>query len=401
MRDDPDNAVWPNGDVLPLADYYQGTGGSSFKQATGDTTTDMECFTCHAAHDGVDAFMLRRMDDNSRICTGCHTDFVASTATPRLENPANYIAEYGEAPTARMGSHYTGTIVNSNTTIGEVRWAYCGVWTDTSSSIKQTSHWNASTNGGTGGLLANGSTASRGQLRMQCQSCHTPHDAATGLVEGNAYDGSITNIDYDNGSDAQQSQAAGGDFNFGTAGARMSATPTTALLLGSNARSKMCATCHWPIGTHVTTIYTVNAKPDPMRLAAGNTKKKYRDYCTRTSAFVVSVLNGEQEYQYNVYDLIADGNVTGTGFDGVRTPESPCNFPPLMPGKFNVNNSYTTQPQGEMLCDSCHAPHGAATGAGAFILEEGSGDAGSSLALGNQRVFTRNYQDLCWLCHDK
>jgi predicted CXXCH cytochrome family protein len=381
MDDNPDGVDWPNGDNLPLADYYRGSGGTTAFNRAVNATTDMECFTCHAAHDGVDSFMLRVNDNNSRICVGCHTTFVATSGAN--ENPSNLIAEYQEAATARLGSHYTGTVVNSNATIGEIRWTYSGSWTDTTSSRKQTSHW-------TGGGAGAGSQGTRLGLRMQCQSCHTPHDAATGLVEANGYDGSITDIDFDQPNDSE----AYANINFdGSTSTRMAYTPTTALLLGNNASSKMCATCHWPVGTHVTTIYTVIAKPDAVRVAGG-AKKKYRNYCSRNSAFIISILNGEQETQYNVWDLIADGNVTGTGFDGIRTPESPCNFPPLQPGVVPT----TSGPQ--MLCDSCHAPHGAATGSGAFILEAGSGDA-SAVAVANQRVAKRNYQDLCWLCHDK
>jgi predicted CXXCH cytochrome family protein len=382
MIDNPDAAVWPNGDNLPLSDYYQGSGGASFKHNGTDTSIDMECFTCHAAHDGVDSFMLRVSDDNSRICVGCHTDFVADSH----ENPSNLISEYEELVSARLGSHYTGTVTSPDSKIGEIRWTFSGAWTDTTSSRDQTSHWNGGNGGGT-----QGTGPGRSSLRMQCQSCHTPHDAATGLVESNAYDGSITPIDHNSPDDAE-------DINInydGTTTTRMAYTPTTALLLGNNGDSKICATCHWPIGTHVTTIYTVPAKPDAVRVAGG-AMKKYRNYCTRTSAFIVSILNGEQEYQYNVYDLIAGGEVTDTNFvaDG-RTPESPTNFPPMLPGKVP-----TTAGQGRMVCDSCHAPHAAATGSGAFILEAGTGDA-TSVSLANQRVAKRNYQDLCWKCHDK
>jgi len=343
MRDNPDGAVWPNGDNLPLADYYMGTSGS-FKHTNGDTTTDMACFTCHAAHDGVDSFLLRVKDDNSRICVGCHTDFIATFATSKTENPSNYIAEYGEGAATRLGSHYTGT-VNDTANAGETRWTYSGVWTDTivgTSTKAQTSHWAGATVG------QGGSNGTRTNLRMQCQSCHTPHNAATGLVEANSYDGSITPLDF-NGA------TAGVNTNYdGSTATKMAFTPTTALLLGSNQSSKICATCHWPSGTHVTTIYSVPAKPDPARVSGF--KRKYRDYCTRTEKYIISILNGEQEYRYNVYDLIADGKVTDAAFtyDG-RTPESPCNFPPLMPGvaggtarDFNFGTS-----NAEMLCDSC------------------------------------------------
>jgi predicted CXXCH cytochrome family protein len=389
MNMNPDGAVWPNGDNLPLADYYLGTSGS-FKHSSGDTTTDMACFTCHAAHDGVDSFMLRVKDDNSRICVGCHTDFRATFLTTKVENPSNYISEYGETATSRLGSHYTGTVTNSTTNVGEVRWTFSGGWTDTivgTATKAQTSHWLGGNGGG-----SEGNPTPRLGLRMQCQSCHTPHDAATGLVEANAYDGSITPVDY----------GTTNNTNYdGTTNTRMAFTPTTALLLGSNQSSKMCATCHWPAGTHVTTIYTVPAKPDPARDV---TKRKYRDYCTRTERFIISILNGEQEYLYNVYDLIADGTVTDPSFVyDRRTPESPCNFPPLRPGVAGgTAAAYTT---GEMLCDSCHAPHGAATGGGAFILEDGTGTYGAgvavTLAQANQRVSSRNYQELCWKCHDK
>jgi len=385
MKDNPDGATWPNGDNLPLANYYNGdtaTGTSNYRRSTGDVTTDMACHTCHAAHDGSDSFMLRITDDNSRICTGCHTDIVAQAANyltvgSGMENPANYIAEYQEAPTARLGSHYTGTVTNSTIVIGETRWAYTGAWTDTTSATKQTSHWN----GGVTGLT-----------RMQCQSCHTPHDAATGLVEGNTFDGNQagpggTPVDQNHPSDTDNNNT-----NYdGTSATRMCATPNSALLLGSNARSKMCATCHWPKGTHVTTIWTVAAKPDPRRSGGTAQKKKYRDYCTRTSAFIISILNGAQEQRYLVYDLIANDSTQ----DSIQTPESPTNFPPLFAGVV------PTSAVGEMVCDSCHAPHGAATGSGAFILEDGTGDASTVYVGANQRVATRNYQELCWKCHDK
>jgi len=400
MKDNPDGFIWPNGDNLPLADYYQGSAGGSFKHSTGDTTTDMACFTCHAAHDGVDGFMLRIRDDNSRICVGCHTDFIATfNLATRTENPANYINEYGsEGVNKRLGSHYTGTVNDSSNNVGETRWTFSGTWTDTVYTINghvskaQTSHWTGPTGNG-------GSNGGRTNLRTTCQSCHTPHNAAMGLVEANAYDGSITPYDF-NGA-----IVAATNVNYdGTTATKMGFTPTTALLLGNNSASKMCATCHWPAGTHVTTISSVPAKPDPQR-GTGGAKRKYRDYCTRTERFIISILNGEQETRYNVYDLIADGSITDNTFtyDG-RTPESPCNFPPLMPGVASqAAHGATTDflnPGGQMLCDSCHTPHAAATGPAAFILEGGTG-AANSLSTGNQRIATRNYQDLCWLCHDK
>jgi len=390
MIDDPDGVNWPNGDSLPLADYYNGdtsvTPPKQYKHGTS-TTVNMECFTCHAAHDGVDDFMLRVTDDNSRICAGCHTNFATS------ENPSNLIAEYEETATTRLGSHYTGAVSNTTDRVGETRWTYSGAWTDTEvgGAKKQTSHWVRSSSGGGQG--------SRTGLRMQCQSCHTPHNAASGLVEVNGYDGdgAISGIPTNYNSSDNENWNTNYD---GTTNTPMCATPTTALLLGNNGASKMCATCHWPKGTHVTTIYTVPAKPDPMRVASGNNKRKYRDYTSRTERFIIAVLNGEQEYQYNVYDLIADGRVTGgsSADDGVRTPESPTNFPPLQPGKFNIDSAAT--PRGLMVCDSCHAPHAAATGPGAFILEGGTGDA-TGVALANQRVDNRNYQNLCFMCHDK
>jgi predicted CXXCH cytochrome family protein len=405
MQDNPDAAIWPNGDNLPLSDYYTGTNSSKSFNRVKSNTIDMACFTCHAAHDGMDGFMLRVTDDNSRICTGCHTDIVL---VPGMENPSNYIAEYndndfgyGDRPdiinttssaTNRLGSHYTGTVTNTDNIVGEIRWAFTGAWTDTDTDggtgpVKaQTSHWN----GGNPLYTQN-------DKRMQCQSCHTPHDAASGLVEANSYDGSTTNVDWD-----FPSAIIGNDYNYDPSlypntTTKMAFTPTSALLLGSNVDSKMCATCHWPRGTHVTTIYTVPAKPDPNR--TGGVARRRRDFCTRIEAYVIQVLNGEQEYQYNVYDLIADGTVTaapGGTNDAVRTPESPCNFPPLRPGQWDL----AAPAVGKMLCDSCHAPHGAATRAGAFILEAGSGDA-STLALANQRIAKRNYQALCWRCHDK
>jgi len=371
MRDDPDNATWPNGDNLPLSNYYQGSGGSSYNK-TVDTSTDMACFTCHAAHDGVDGFMLRITDDNSRLCVGCHTDFVNNGT----ENPANYIAEFAEGPTTRLGSHYTGTVSDSTTNVGETRWAYSGEWTGTTSTPKQTSHWN-------------GTTATGADARMQCQSCHTPHNAASGLVENNTYDGLTSPVDWNNGADPENFNA---NYNGAADGAtRMCVTPTTALLLDSNQESKMCATCHWPAGTHVTTIYTVAAKPDPERITPTDGRRKYRDYCTRIEKIIITVLRGEQEQQYNVYDLIANDST----MDSTLTPESPCNFPPLFPGVVPTNNT------AKMLCDSCHAPHAAVNGSAAFILEAGSGAAGTTLALNNQRIATRNYQELCWKCHDK
>jgi len=379
MRDNPDGATWPNADILPLANYYQGDpasgtaafGGRYASGTPGAITTNMECHTCHAAHDGVDEFMLRVTDDNSRICTGCHTDIVAGGG----ENPSNYIAEYQEGATARMGSHYTGTVTNTNQVSGETRWAYTGSWTDTTSTPRQTAHW------GTGGAAL---------PRMQCQSCHTPHDAASGLVEDNSYDGNaigLGSVDF-----VHPLDDLGTNVNYdGTTGTRMSATPYSALLLGNNRKSKMCATCHWPRGTHVTTIYSVSGKVDPNRATGGSgDRTKYRDWCTRTNNWIIKILNGGQETRYFVYDLIANDSTADT----VETPESPTNFPPYFPG------IVPTDTQGEMLCDSCHAPHGAATGSGAFILEAGSGYA-STLALANQRVFQRNYQDLCWKCHDK
>jgi predicted CXXCH cytochrome family protein len=421
MQDNPDLTAWPNGDNLPLSDYYLGGSGTSFNRVK-DNTVDMACFTCHGAHDGVDGFMLRITDDNSRICTGCHTDFAWAGGSPG-ENPSNYIMEYEDRDDAskdkptptlsksaltRLGSHFTGTVTNTggaNSVTGETRWAFTGAWTDTytgSATTTQTSHWTGS---------------GSGYPRMQCQSCHTPHNAASGLVEANAYDGLTTPIDYDNGS-----TIVGTNINYSPVDAqnevsvpgwvrttKMAFTPTSALLLGNNARSKMCATCHWPRGTHVTTIYTVPAKPDPQRTSAGNVRRR-RDYCTRIEKYVITLLNGEQEYQYNVYDLIADGTVTapaGGTNDGVRTPESPCNFPPFKPGSVpglsgNTENAILTTDgkPAEMLCDSCHAPHAAATGSGAFILEAGTGDA-STKQFANQRVATRNYQALCWRCHDK
>jgi len=370
MRDNPDGATWPNGDTLPLENYYTGSGTSSFDRSTS-VTENMECFTCHAAHDGVDSFMLRVKDDNSRICVGCHTDFVADGS----ENPSNLIAEYEEAPTARLGSHYTGTVSSTNGYVGEARWAYTGEWTDTATggASAQTSHWA----GGGAGSAA----------RMQCQSCHTPHNAASGLVEVNTYDGDAAT--YEQGDHTTDDLNIAANYD-GTDGSLMGYTPTSALLLGHNGGSYICATCHWPEGTHVTTIYTVPAKPDPQR-GAGGAKKEYRDYCSRNSAFIIQTLNGGQEVAYNVFDLIANETTTPTD---KPTPESPCNFPPLNPGVV------PTTATGDMLCDSCHAPHAAASGSGAFILEAGTGDA-STKALANQRIATRNYQDLCWKCHDK
>jgi predicted CXXCH cytochrome family protein len=406
MRDNPDAAVWPNGDNLPMSDYY--TGGvatKSFKRSI-DSITDMACFTCHAAHDGMDGFMLRVTDDNSRICTGCHTDLAVSGGTGG-ENPSNYIAEYNDnddglgdvsssvgtsSVLTRLGSHYTGTVTSTDNVVGEARWAFTGSWTDTDNDgagpVKaQTSHW-------TGAYLST-------IARMQCQSCHTPHVAASGLVEANTYDGSTTPVDWD-----FPLAVAGNDINFDPSlspntTTKMAFTPTSALLLGNNVDSKMCATCHWPRGTHVTTIYSVPAKPDPNR-AAGDLRRR-RDYCTRIEKYIITMLNGEQEVQYNVYDLIATGSLYGSGanMDSVRTPESPCNFPPLKPGVAPGTAAADNAISGsKMLCDSCHAPHGAATRAGAFILEAGTG-AASTIQLANQRIATRNYQALCWRCHDK
>jgi len=400
MRDNPDDAVWPNGDNLPLEDYYQGSG-ASFKQPAGDTTTPMACFTCHAAHDGTDFFMLRVKDDNSRICTGCHTDIVAlGEGANGNENPVNYIAEYADAPEDRLGSHYTGTISNSTDTIGEQRWAFSGAWTDTGydGATAQTSHWNGNAD----------------WSRMQCQSCHTPHNAASGLVEANAYEANVANMAGNGGTsttevpddDNPNAYNAGvyrdaifdGDNDGGTP---MCNTPTTALLLGNNVDSKMCATCHWPEGTHVTTIFSVPAKTDPERVAGGDLRK-YRDYCTRIERTIIVNLRGANEQPYNVYDLIAND----TAQDSLATPESPCNFPPLRPGR--EPNTTAGDGQGKMLCDSCHTPHAAGTAAGAFILDDASvgGDADplagpADYTLANQRVEERNYQELCWNCHDK
>jgi len=397
MRDNPDAAVWPNGDNLPLSDYYLGTNISKSFTRVKAINVDMACFTCHAAHDGTDGFMLRVTDDNSRICTGCHTDIVAGGG----ENPSNYIAEYndnddgsGDAPTTagtspattRLGSHYTGTVTSTDAATGELRWTFSAAWTDTNTGgtgVKsQTAHWY-------------GSSAGSGK-RMQCQSCHTPHDAASGLVEENSYDGSTSPVDWDFPGATEYN-----DYNF-AAGGKMAFTPTSALLLGNNKDSKMCATCHWPRGTHVTTIYTAPSKPDPNRGGGGDPRKR-RDFCTRTEKYIISVLNGEQEIQYNVYDLIATGSLYGSGsnMDNVRTPESPTNFPPLKPGVAPGTAALdNANGPGLMVCDSCHTPHAAATGPGAFILEAGTGNA-STLQLANQRINKRNYQALCWRCHDK
>jgi len=398
MRDNPDAAVWPNGDNLPLADYYLGTSSltSAFKHTNGDTTTDMACYTCHAAHDGVDGFMLRVTDDNSRLCTGCHTDIVNLGVGSENENPSNYIAEYAEAATARLGSHYTGTVSSSSNYIGEARWAYSGKWTDSgyyydatggevlTMTRAQTAHWNG-----------NGT-----YTRMQCQSCHTPHNAAAGLVEANSIDGNATNIDGNGGlitqaddNNTDVNPANGNDVNYdNTSATRMCSTPTSALLLGSNVESKMCATCHWPEGTHVTTIYTVMAKPDPERIKTPpRDKRKYRNYCTRIEDYIIATLIGSEEQAYNVYDLIANDAT----MDTISTPESPCSFPPLRPGRVPTGTT------GKMLCDSCHTPHAAGSGGGAFILDDPSVTGAATFATANQRVVTRNYQELCWDCHDK
>ncbi len=401
MADNPDGATWPNGDVLPLANYYQGSGGTtSFNHTPADANLeDMACFTCHAAHDGVDGFMLRVKDDNSRICVGCHTDFVATTGNvSQRENPSNYIAEYAESPTARLGSHYTGTISDSqaNSAYGETRWAFSGAWTDTISgpATAQTSHW------------AGGGSYSR----IQCQSCHTPHNAASGLAEANTYDGTTSPVDWDNTvEDGSNGYDMSANYDAADpANTKMCATPTSALLLGNNVDSKICATCHWPSGTHVTTIFTVPANPDPKRVA-GSGIRRYRDYCTRTGAFIVSVLNQTSEQAYDVYDLLAsdtsqdnaeaDSSWFGTG-ESKATPESPCSFPPFFPGI----EPQAGETQAHMVCDSCHSPHAAATGPGAFILESGAGDADGSAAnnlKANQRVASRDYAYLCWRCHDK
>jgi predicted CXXCH cytochrome family protein len=412
MQDNPDNAIWPNGDSLPLEDYYQGdtSTGASFNRTDSDTTP-MACFTCHAAHDGTDYFMLRVTDDNSRICTGCHTD-IAEATDPGFENPANYIAEYAEPAGDRLGSHYTGTVEDSeaDSPFGETRWAYTGAWTDTESTPDQTSHWN-------------GTDSTVTSIRMQCQSCHTPHNAAKGLVEANAYDGDATDlggdgatltgqvVDDDNATDNAGVQDTEFDIIFDPAdpATPMCNTPTTALLLGNNARSKMCATCHWPYGTHVTTIYTVPAKPDPVRdgtryvvvdgVKTTRNKTRYRDYCTRISNFIISELTAAEEENYQVYDLLANDSLAlnaGATIDD-ETPESPTNFPPLRPGIVPSDST------GEMVCDSCHTPHAAGSAAGAFILDDPDvgGDAAADFTKANQRVAARNYQELCWDCHDK
>ncbi|MEW6087407.1 MAG: cytochrome c3 family protein [bacterium] len=185
------------------------------------------CRTCHLAHTGEDNYLLAVTDDNSEICEACHTN------EKNPHNPSVYYFEGLDSlqskdptedfDTLRLGSHYIGDVTtNRNEFTREgiiIKQEDHSDWLGTAhvndyreknrpwAFSKQYTHI-----GGPGGdRKRDGYDEIKKYPHVICQSCHTPHGAATGLSDSPGED---------------------------------------RLLLDINNYSQMCNDCHTPPGSH-------------------------------------------------------------------------------------------------------------------------------------------------------
>ncbi|MBI5207804.1 MAG: hypothetical protein HY934_08430 [Candidatus Firestonebacteria bacterium] len=162
-----------------------------------------------------------------------------------------------------------------------------------------------------------------------CQSCHTPHGAAKGLVEynrGAKGRGCIQTYDTD-------------------------ATPNSALLLGNNIDSNLCTACHRNLGSKSPADQIVN--------------------------HVLSVrLCDSSSYLWNAtkHRLL---DLFGLG-ENIMDRSLPANYPKPAVGKIQWDETTIIKgtagathddPAIKLVCDSCHAPHAAETSSGSLMLD--------------------------------
>ncbi len=202
--------------------------------------------------------------------------------------------------------------------------------------------------------------------KIICQSCHTPHSAAAGLVE------------------------------YNTGGIESERTSHTALLLATQAESFMCRTCHWNGGL---VKHPVN-QPSNVAYRAREDDTYYwvMDSCGGPSGMRKSdkrhqlKLTREQEstrvsdstspFYLRTDDTTApSGGKDPGGFlwrvNNVRGPMPPTNYTraygslrnPGAPGLPGTAVTEAVNNKSMLTCDSCHAPHAAGTPMGTYCLE--------------------------------
>lgn len=190
------------------------------------------CRTCHLAHAGSDNYLLAITDNNSELCEACHTD------EKQPHNPSVYYFEgldttkskdpVEDFDTVRLGSHYIGDVtMNRNELTAE--------WV----TIKREDHadWLGTAHVNDYRELNEPWSFSRQYTHIGgpepkyphviCQSCHTPHGAATGLSDSKDED---------------------------------------RLLLDKNDCSEMCRACHYPPGSHPVMDDILGGKNKPLNI---------------------------------------------------------------------------------------------------------------------------------------
>ncbi len=204
-----------------------------------------------------------------------------------------------------------------------------------------------------------------------CQSCHTPHGAARGLVERN--DGAKK----DN------------DPNY------VDPTPNSALLLGNNIDSNLCTACHRnlleilsdtteakkygvPLDSRVT--YYIVTHPLSIKIGNDPSDTTYRD--VRSGAINLRCYFEESEntnlscfISGKVREKYAPANYPKPSVNDVQWVDQ--NFPP------SARFTYSTT---KLVCDSCHAPHAAETSSGSRILEAGPPVDSASIAVPSRSI---------------
>ncbi|MBI5416606.1 hypothetical protein HZA55_01455 [Candidatus Poribacteria bacterium] len=202
-----------------------------------------------------------------------------------------------------------------------------------------------------------------------CQSCHTPHGAAKGLVE----------------------------YNPG-ANESNDATPNSALLLSNNIDSNLCTTCHRNY-TRGGKISFIVAHPLSIPVCGDTT--------------YLEVVRGNFDNKLKLYrETDLGGNPQkSTIWDYVTTRSVPANYPKPVTDGTQLGSATAIR---KLVCDSCHTPHAAETSSGSKILEAGAVISKSNVYLpqsaenadinvqfGGRRYQSVDVTSFCHQCHAK
>ncbi|MBI5417970.1 cytochrome c3 family protein [Candidatus Poribacteria bacterium] len=214
-----------------------------------------------------------------------------------------------------------------------------------------------------------------------CQSCHTPHYAAAGLVEYNS---------------------AG--TNAADANGVREPTPHTALLYATQAESFMCRMCHFnggnvahPLSKPSDIAYRANETDDfynrmnivsdttsvdkggvfVMRGTGSDTmheivltreEEEARSGQNEAGSAALHLRNDSSNYYGAIGVHVNTGPLRPANFPRARGSLSNFGVNKALPGSL-VDTTKTSQTKSMLVCDSCHAPHAAGTPTGTYILE--------------------------------